>query len=534
MKSREDGNPAMDNETRSPDPAPPGGNEVIAARALPGFEGHEVSLRGWVHGVRSGGGITFLLLRDGTGVCQCLIEAARENAFAQASTLSHESSLKLSGTVRADARAPGGFELLVSEIEVIHRASDFPISRKSHGPDHLMNNRHLWLRSQKQAAIMRVRHALVDEIRIFFNGRGFTLIDTPILIDSAAEGAGTLFPVDFFGKPAYLAQTGQLHLECACMALGKVYCFGPTFRAEKSKTRRHLVEFWMVEPEIAFADLDDVIALAEEMTARIVSGVVSRCAAELCTLERDVAPLMKALPPFPRITYSEAVELLHSPAVLERLEKELESERLRLQALTDELRELENQLRKPGGAGRRERMEAKAIVLRERIRELEQDIIVRPQHIEQARAFMWGRDLGGSDETIISNQFDKPVFITDYPAAIKAFYMKRLARGDRTVRNVDLIAPEGYGEILGGSQREDDLEMLLDRMREEGMKPEDYGWYLDLRRYGSVPHGGFGLGIERTLAWICGLKHVRETIAFPRLMGRMTPQSGAVDHGSTF
>ncbi len=496
---------------------------MIEIKDLPDFEGREVVLRGWLHGVRSGGGILFLLLRDGTGVCQCLVEVTRENAFASASGLSHESALAATGTVRADARAPGGFELLVSEMNVIHKAEDFPISRKSHGPDYLMNHRHLWLRSQRQAAILRVRHTLEEAIRDFFNSRDFTLVDTPILIEAAAEGTGTLFPVDFFGKPAYLAQTGQLHLECACMALGKVYCFGPTFRAEKSKTRRHLVEFWMVEPEIAFADLNEVIDLAEEMTAHIVATVISRCATELRLLDRDIEPLKKAQPPFPRITYTEASKILQSPEVLAKLEEKLESERLSLQKLTDELSAQEEKSRKNSGARQRERAEAMLLSLRERVRELEQDLLAGPQHIAQARSFEWGKDLGGSDETIISGQFEKPVFITEYPTAVKAFYMKRLGFGDRVVQNVDLLAPEGYGEILGGSQREDNMEMLLERMRGEGMKPEDYGWYLDLRRYGSVPHSGFGLGIERTLAWICGLKHVRETIPFPRLMGRMTP-----------
>lgn len=492
----------------------------IQIKDLRGYQGRTATLCGWLHGSRSAGGILFLLVRDGTGVCQCLVEASETGAYRQAVDLPRESSLSATGMIRADARAPGGLEMVVSSIAVIHKAADYPISRKTHGVEFLMNHRHLWLRSQRQAAIMRIRHTLVGSIREFLNENGFTLIDTPILISAAAEGAGTLFPVEFFEQPAYLAQTGQLHLECACMALGKVYCFGPAFRAEKSKTRRHLVEFWMVEPEVAFADLNDIIVLAEEMLSRALSAVLDRHENDLNLLERDLEPLRKIRTPFPRISYTQAVELLRSPAVISELQQKLESDRLILRKWAEELAALENA--KTGNAKQRERVEAGTRLLRENIRDLEQELISQPQHIEQARSFQWGKDIGGSDETIISRHFRQPVFISEYPKDAKAFYMKRRHPDDKVVQNADLLAPEGYGEIAGGSQREDSLDMLMERMREADLDPADYGWYIDLRRYGSVPHSGFGLGIERTLAWICGLKHVREAIPFPRLMGRMT------------
>lgn len=482
-----------------------------------------VSLRGWLAGVRSAGKLIFLLLRDGTGTCQCLVEAAKANAFQIAGELTLESSFAVTGVVRLDPRAPGGFELAVLSVVVIQKAEPFPITRKAHGIDFLMNHRHLWLRSRRQVSILRIRHTLIQSIRDFFNGRGFTLVDTPILIRQACEGAGTLFPVDFFGEQAYLTQTGQLHLECACMALGKVYSFGPTFRAEKSKTRRHLVEFWMVEPEVAFADLDDVIQLAQDLVVHICGTIAAAHGKDLQVLGCDCARLEKIALPFPRMTYTQAVELLRSPDVAARLEQELADGRQQLQQLVDELGCLESRRTSVKAVKQREKIDNQVALLRENIRELEQDLRTRPGHIQQVRSFSWGKDLGGSDETILSSLHDKPLFVTEYPADIKAFYMKRADAGARVVRNFDLLAPEGYGEIIGGSQREDDPELLLARLRAEGLNPEDYQWYLDLRRYGTVPHGGFGLGIERILAWVCGLKHVRETIPFPRLLDRLYP-----------
>jgi asparaginyl-tRNA synthetase len=386
-----------------------------------------------------------------------------------------------------------------------------------------MEHRHLWLRSLRPAAILRVRHTVIKAIRDFFDSRGFTLVDMPILVPGAGEDRQSLFPVDYFGEKLFLSQTGQLYLESACMSLGKVYCFGPTFRAEKSKTRRHLTEFWMVEPEIAFAELDEVVALAEDMICAIVAAVLLRNRGDLEVLGRDVSVLEKIEKPFPRITYTEAGELLRGGAMREKLEQELAQEKVRLQGMMKDLEAAEAALLLAKKGWQQEQQEMRARELREEIHELEQEIQVRPDHIRLAQSFAWGEDLGGSDETIVSRQFDRPVFVTGYPRDAKAFYMKVSADDPRTVRNFDLLAPQGYGEIIGGSQREENPDVIVESMKAKGLRPEDYSWYLDLRRYGSVPHGGFGLGVERTLTWLCGLKHVRETIPFPRTMGRVYP-----------
>jgi asparaginyl-tRNA synthetase len=498
-------------------------SDLATIRELPGRVGQNVTLRGWLQGRRSSGKIVFLLLRDGTGTCQCIVEAARPEAFAAAADLGIEASLSLTGLVRAEARSPGGVEIAVEAVTVIQATADYPIARKEHGIEFLMEHRHLWLRSPRQTAILRIRHTLIQSARGFFDGRGFTLIDTPIFQPGAAEGAGTLFAVDFFGDPAYLAQTGQLYLETAAMALGRVYCFGPTFRAEKSKTRRHLSEFWMLEPEVAFAELPDLECLAEDLLAHLVADILARHEPELRLLGRDLEPLRRIQTPFPRLTYSEAVDLLRGDALRERLLAGLEADRGRLAALQADLADRERQLAAEAKAWRKDKLAAEVQELRERAHELELDLANRPAHIEGARNFTWGHDLGGDEETILSRQFDRPLIVTEYPREVKAFYMKRSERDPRVVRNLDVLAPEGYGEIIGGSQREDDLARLEARLAEEQMDPGPYQWYLDLRRYGSVPHGGFGLGIERTLAWICGLRHIREAIPFPRLLGKMRP-----------
>lgn len=498
-------------------------NDFVSIKDLPEHEGGEVSLRGWLYGKRSGGKVLFLQVRDGTGICQCVVESAIPEAFGIASQLAQESSLSVTGTVRKDERAVGGYEIAVSSIRVIRAAENYPITRKAHGVDFLMSHRHLWIRSRRPMAILRIRHTFVKACREFFDSRGFTLIDTPILALGAGEDVQTLFPVEYFDRKVFLAQTGQLYLESACMAMGKVYCFGPTFRAEKSKTRRHLTEFWMIEPEVAFAELEDVMELAEDMVCHLVKVILAEHEDELKFLGRDVKTLRKVKKPFARMTYSEAVENLRSENTRKQLEEELARDRRKLQAWVDELEELEKKLSSVKKTWQRDKLQAQIDELRENIHELEEDLGNRPEHIELAQSFEWGKDLGGSDETIISRQFDNPVFITDYPKEAKAFYMKESPEDERVVRNMDLLAPEGYGEIIGGSQREDDLEVLRERMKEKNLNPEDYDWYLDLRRYGSVPHSGFGLGVERTLAWICGLRHVRETIPFPRTMGRMYP-----------
>ena len=499
------------------------GMQYTSVASLSRHIGQTVALRGWVRAMRSSGKIRFIEFRDGGGDCQCTVEAARPEAFAAFENCPPESSVELVGSVREDPRGPGCVEVSITSARVVHAAEDFPIARKEHGVDFLMRHRHLWLRSPRQNAILRIRHRVISAAREFFDLDGFTLIDTPIFQPGAAEGAGTLFEVDYFGDPAYLAQTGQLYLETAAMAMGKVYCFGPTFRAEKSKTRRHLTEFWMIEPEVAFAELEDLERLAERFLEHVVRAVLDHNRADLDALERDTGPLEAIQAPFPRLTYSRAVDFLRDPELHAKLEEELDAERERLQTLKADIANHEGRLAQVSKAWKVEKLTRELNHLRDRARELERWIAQQPAHIEDARAFEWGRDFGGDEETILSQQFDRPLIVTDYPRDIKAFYMKPNPDDPRTVRNLDVLAPEGYGEIIGGSQREDDLDALLARMREENMDPAPYEWYLDLRRYGSVPHGGFGLGVERAVAWICGLKHIRETIPFPRLMGRMTP-----------
>ncbi|MGH7583332.1 MAG: asparagine--tRNA ligase [Gemmatimonadales bacterium] len=418
--------------------------------------GETVAVRGWVMTTRSSGKIAFLVLRDGTGYLQAVFpknEIAAE-VWERFGTLTQETNVLVTGAVREDARAPGSVELTASDVTVVSPSVDYPITPKEHGTAFLFEHRHLWLRSRRQVAIARVRNEIEQAIADFFYQRGIMRVDTPILTGSIGEEAGELFATDYFdlGR-AYLAQTGQLYVEAAAAALGRVYCFGPTFRAEKSKTRRHLTEFWMCEPEIAFADSDDNMRLQEDFVAYLVTRALERCSPELKELERDIAPLETVVTPFARITYTEAIG--------------------RLQA---------------GGS----------------------DI-------------QWGADLGAADETVLASTYDRPLFVMNYPKAVKAFYMKENPDDPRTVLNNDCLAPEGYGEIIGGSQREDDYDRLLARINEHGLDPASYGWYLDLRRYGGFVHSGFGLGLERTVAWICGLAHIREAIAFPRQIHRLYP-----------
>jgi asparaginyl-tRNA synthetase len=501
-------------------------SDTVTIADLKDHVGEEVTLAGWLYNARVGSKVVFLVVRDGTGLCQCIVGKADvdEELFNRASHVSQESSLKVTGKVHADERSPGGHELHVTGVEVVHAAQDYPITLKSHGIDFLFKHRHLWLRSRRPTAVMKVRHVVIDAVRRFFNDNGFLLIDTPIFAPSAGEGEQTLFEVDYFGDTVYLAQTGQLYLESAALAYGKVYCFGPTFRAEKSKTRRHLTEFWMVEPEIAYAQLDDVMDVAEDFICAIVQRVLADCREELDFLGRDVADLERIQKPFYRVTYSEAAEILRGPMSRELLEKDLAEKNARIAELKESIPAKENARTSPGvKKHKQDQLAVEIIAEREELSELEEQVANIPTHLNLAANFEWGKDLGGSDETIISRLHDRPVFVTHYPRACKAFYMKRDGDDPRVVRNFDLLAPDGYGEIIGGSQREDDLDVLLKRLAEDGMDPAPYEWYLDLRRYGSVPHGGFGLGIERTVAWLCGLKHIRETIAYPRLMGRLYP-----------
>lgn len=500
----------------------------IAIRDLKDHEGETVTLEGWLYNQRDSGKLVFLIVRDGTGLCQCVVSKVPETEgfFEDARRATQESALRVTGTVQRNERQVGGYELAVTGLEIVHRSENYPITPKPHGIDFLMKHRHLHLRSQRQWTILRIRSTLVQAIRDYFHQHGFTLIDTPIFSPAAGEGSQTLFSADYFGKPVYLAQTGQLYVEAAAMAFGRVYCFGPTFRAEKSKTRRHLTEFWMVEPEIAYADLGEVMRIAEEFVCSIVGRVIDEHRADLESLGRDVAGLEKVRPPFFRITHAEAADLLRGPQAKELLERDLEEKSNRIAEIKKQIPEHEAQL-KAGGLKKykQDQLTNQVQQLRQELHDLEVEVENIPHHMQLAANFDPNEDLGGSDETIIARLFERPVFVTHYPRGCKAFYMKVNADDPGRVNNFDLLAPEGYGEIIGGSQREDDLDVLLERMAEQGLDPADYQWYLDLRRYGSVPHGGFGLGIERTLSWICGLEHIREAIPFARLMGKMYPES---------
>ncbi|MCA1618895.1 MAG: asparagine--tRNA ligase [Acidobacteria bacterium] len=424
--------------------------------------GEEVTVRGWLYNTRSSGKLMFPQLRDGTGVVQCVVfkKAVAPEVWDALNHLGQESAVTVRGTVRADERAPGGFEIDVADAEVLQRAENYPITPKEHGTEFLMDHRHLWLRSRRQHAILLVRHTIVDAVRDFLNRDGFVLCDTPILTPAACEGTTTLFEVDYFGEEkAYLSQSGQLYNEATAAAFGRVYCFGPTFRAERSKTRRHLTEFWMVEPEMAYATLDDVMNLSERFLSSIAARVLEERPEELKVLERDTSKLEAITPPFPRLHYDEAVRILHEGH----------------------------------------------------------------ERGEMEQRFEWGGDFGSPDETYISGRFDKPVMVHHYPAAVKAFYMQRDPERDELALGVDVLAPEGYGEVIGGGERATSLEFLEEQLRLHELPREAFEWYLDLRRYGSVPHAGFGMGIERCVAWMCGLEHIRETIPFPRMLYRLRP-----------
>ena len=419
-------------------------------------EGEEVTIKGWLHNRRSSGKIHFLILRDGSGFIQAVMSKAAvgDEVFKAADHLSQETSLMVTGTARADKRAPSGYEIDARSLEVVGESHEYPITPKEHGVDYLLDRRHLWIRSERQQAILRIRHEIINAVRDFFNNRGFILADTPIFTPAACEGTTTLFPAQYFeDQTAYLTQSGQLYNEANAMALGRVYCFGPTFRAEKSKTRRHLTEFWMVEPEMAYADLNDVMELAEDLVVSVVQRVLEKRRPELRIIERDVSKLEAVQKPFPRISYDDAVK----------------------------------------------KLQAKGLPIE------------------------WGGDFGGPDETTLSEEYDRPVMVHRYPAAIKAFYMKPDPERADLALGVDVLAPEGYGEIIGGGERLADLDLLLQRIKEHSLPQEAFEWYLDLRRYGTVPHGGFGMGIERVVSWICKLDHVRETIPYPRMLYRLYP-----------
>lgn len=483
-----------------------------------------VTLKGWVYNYRSSGSLVFIEMRDGTGLTQCVVakDDVNEQAWEAATSLKQESSLEITGTVKADERSIGGHEIHVSDVQVIQIAEDYPITPKEHGVEFLMNNRHLWLRSQRQWAAMRVRNEIIFAIHTFFQDRGFMQMDSPIFTGNAAEGSTTLFETEFFEEPAYLAQTGQLYGEAMAMAHGLIYTFGPTFRAEKSKTRRHLSEFWMIEPEMAFYDLKMNMDLAEDMIRFIVKTVLDKRRVELDILERDVTKLEPLVEkPFIRMTYTEAVEILTSDGTASMLDEMMESRKQEEKDLKQEREEIKKE---HGSAKkwRKNQIDQRIKQIAQRLEQVEEDQRNIPGWKKSAINFEWGNDFGGSDETVLMMQYDVPLMVTHWPAEIKAFYMKRDESGKHAL-GVDVLAPEGYGEIIGGSQREDDLELMYERIEEEGLDKEVFEWYLDLRRFGTVPHAGYGLGLERTVAWICGLQHVRETIPFPRMMGRLTP-----------
>ena len=493
--------------------------------ALSQHVGERVTLNGWLYNARTSKGLAFLVLRDGSGLVQVVVNeaAAGAEAFAAAVSLTQESAFRVEGTVVADERQAGGVEIQAETVTVLALAEPYPITPKEHGVEFLMDHRHLWLRSQRQWAALRVRNRIIMSIHAYFQGEGFVQMDAPILTGNAVEGTSTLFELDYFGEPAYLTQSGQLHGEAMAMAFGKIYTFGPTFRAEKSKTRRHLTEFWMIEPEMAFYDLDMNMQVVEELLVRIVTDALADCRPELAILGRDTGKLEAALKtPFPRLTYTEAVDLLTSAASQNLLDAEqagLEDQKVALE------QERAADAARHGGAkaGEKRRIDARAIEIAGRLADIDETLRYLPEWKQSAAEFEWGADLGGSDETVLTRHFETPILVHRYPAAVKAFYMKRDPDDDRLALGMDVLAPEGYGEIVGGGERATDLAFLRAQVAAHGLPEAAFDWYFDLRRFGSVPHSGFGLGLERTVAYVCGLPHVRETGPFPRLLGRLHP-----------
>ena len=498
---------------------------------LKNHEGKSVTVKGWVMNKRSGKGLFFLILRDGSGFAQCVVDESKVPAesFTAAKDATMESSVCISGTVRKDEKQIGGYELTAGSVELISVAQEYPIAKKEHGVDFLMDERHLWLRSQRQWAIMRIRNKIIFSIHSFFQNDGFVQMDAPLFTGNACEGTSTLFETDFYGQPAYLSQSGQLYGEAMAMAMGKIYTFGPTFRAEKSKTRRHLSEFWMIEPEMAFYDLDMNMDLIENLLRYVVRDVLKDCVEELKMIGRDTTVLEKIGEKFPRITYSEAVDILkgrkdvngkNSIATLESDLKEVQDE---IAAKEKEIAEREEKI----ASGKLKQGEVnfnrnKIDQIKADIKELEDKAANIPQWISSAKNFEEGNDFGGSDETVITRLFDTPIMVYNWPHEVKAFYLKRDSDA-RWAKGVDVLAPEGYGEIVGGGERETDMKLLTEKIIEHKLPMEAFEWYLDLRRFGSVPHAGFGLGLERLVCWVCKLPHVRESIPFPRMYGRLFP-----------
>ncbi len=494
--------------------------------------GKTVTLKGWVANKREGKGIVFVILRDGTGYCQCVVteDTAGAEGLANGQDLSLECSVSLTGTVVTDEKQMGGYELQVTAVEPIGKSENYPIAKKEHGVEFLMDQRHLWLRSTRQWAIMRIRNRIIFSIHRYFQDQGFVQMDAPIFTGNACEGTSTLFETDFYGETAYLSQSGQLYGEAMAMAMGRIYTFGPTFRAEKSKTRRHLSEFWMIEPEMAFYDIFQNMDCIEGMIHAIITDVKANCQQELKTIGRDLAILESSMKPFPRLTYDEAVRIIKGEQDVNgkngigSLEEELKKVSSRLLEVDAEIADREAKI--AGGSlkkGEINFFQNKIDSLKQEKADLEEDARNIPQWIKSAKEFEYGNDFGGSDETVITRLFDSPIMVYDWPHAVKAFYLKRNPENPAFARGVDVLAPEGYGEIVGGGERETNEELLKAKIIEHELPMSAFEWYLDLRRFGSVPHSGFGLGLERMVTWICGLKHVRESIPFPRMYGRLTP-----------
>ena len=507
--------------------------KFVYIRELKDHEGGSVTLKGWASNKRESKGLVFIILRDGSGFAQCVVDAAKVDAdtFEAARRVTMESSLSLTGTVVKDERQVGGYEVQVTGLEIIQIADEYPIAKKEHGVDFLVENRHLWLRSKKQWAMMRVRNKVIYAIHKFFQENDFLQMDAPIFTGNACEGTSTLFETDFYGRPAYLSQSGQLYGEALAMAHGKIYTFGPTFRAEKSKTRRHLSEFWMIEPEMAFYDLDMNMDLIEQFLKSVVKEVMSGCHEELTILERDLAFLENAVNlKFPRIHYDDAVKIIRGELDVEgknsirTMENDLAAIKEKIAAMEKEIDDREAKI--AGGGMKQGEInfnKNKIDTLKNEIKDLSEKAENIPQWLQSAMNFEHGNDFGGSDETVLTRLFACPVMVYNWPAAVKAFYMKRDPKDPRYVKGVDVLAPEGYGEIVGGAEREDNYEMLLERIKHEQLPVEAFDWYLDLRKYGTVPHAGFGLGLERMVMWISGGQHIREAIPFPRFYGRLEP-----------
>ena len=489
---------------------------------LSNYQNQEVTLKGWTANKRESKGLVFIILRDGTGMCQCVIDAnnVSEAIFNEAKRATLETSLSITGKIVQDEKQIGGYELQATNIELIQVATDYPIAKKEHGVEFLMDNRHLWLRSQRQWAIMRIRNTIIFAIHKFFQGEGFLQMDAPLFTGNAVEGTSNLFETDFYGDPAYLSQSGQLYGEAMAMAHNKIYTFGPTFRAEKSKTRRHLSEFWMIEPEMAFHDIFDNMDLIERFLRAVVTDVLNTNKAELELIGRDTAILENIIKPFPRLTYDEAVKIIKGEVdvngvnAIASLEQELAAVKNRMVEIAQEITEREEKI----GFN-----QAKIDKLKQELADLEEQERNIPQWLKSARTFEYGNDFGGSDETVLTRLFDVPIMVYNWPHEVKAFYLKRDPNNSNFARGVDTLAPEGYGEIVGGGERETDLTLLIEKINEHKLPMEAFEWYLDLRRYGSVPHAGFGLGLERLVTWVCKLPHVRESIPFPRMYGRLKP-----------